>query len=199
MQCPVGWTGGQHVLTRSLTPPAWLPGEERDGGLTSRDGRNKDPQVGGTGLDPLPVLKARHPKSSCWQATPLRRIGEESSWAPSNPQLRPHHPNPCLHHPCSFRCAVPKFLPSSKDSSHGVQSPACAFLLMQPNPQRPRVPVKSQSEAWGRAPRTSTYLWGTQNNKQAPLGALGELGPGWGREDTPSRMVATSLAWALST
>ena len=176
--------------------------QERDGGLTSRGGCNEDPQVGVTGLDPLPVLKARRPKPSCWRATPLRRIREESSWAPSNPQLRPRHPSPCLRYPVFLLvcCAqIPTFFQrhQSRDSEPSLSQ--CAFLLTQPNPQRSRVPIKPQSEAWGRAPRTSTYLWGTQNNRPAPVGAFGELGLGWGREDTPSRVVPTSHARALST
>ena len=147
---------------------------ERDGGLTSRDGCNEDPQVGVTGLDPLPVLKARRPKSSSWQATPLLRIREESSWAPSNPQLWPHHPNPCLRHPVFLPvcCAqIPTFFQGHQSQDSGPSLSQCAFLLTRPNPQRPRVPVKPQSEAWGTAPRTSAYLWGTQNNKPAPVGA----------------------------
>ena len=176
--------------------------QERDGGLTSWDGCNKDPQVGRTGLDPLPVLKARRPKSSCWQATPLRRLGEESSWAPSNPQLWPRHPNPCLRDPVfpPVCCAqIPTLCQGhqSRDSEPSLSQRA--FLLTQPNLQRPRVPIKPQAEALGRAPRTPTYLWGTQNNKPAPVGAFGELGLGWGREDTPSRVVPTSHAQAPST
>lgn len=152
-------SGGLHLLGRAVT---------------------KTHRLVRTGLDPLPVLAQTPKRSSCWQATPLRRLGKSPPGPQQPSAVATSAPIPASVTPCSFRCAVPKFPPSwdtsqrdSRAQPKPVRLPAIAA-----KPAKAPGPNQATGRGMGESLGLQHIFGGHKTTSQPQWGPRGSSG--WG-------------------